>query len=339
MRRILVTGASGFIGGHLARTLAERGHDVRCLVRSHSRLERLNNLRIDFAHGDVLQPKSLAAAIDRADVVFHLAGLTCALRDDELFRVNGEGPSMLAACCARRPVPPKLVVVSSVAAAGPVARDAMRRESDPAQPVSQYGRSKLAGEEAVRAWARQVPITIVRPGVVFGPYDPGMRPLMQTLARLGVHLTPGWHSPRLSMIHVDDLVKLLMRTAEDGERLPPSPEAAKPGQGIYFGVSGEHPTYSELGKLLAPALVPWRCAPVICVPSPLAWWLALTNEWIGRLRGRPDIFNRDKIREAIAPSWACSGDKAAEQLQFQPAAPLNSRLLATATWYREHKWA
>ncbi|GIW91150.1 MAG: epimerase [Pirellulaceae bacterium] len=338
MPTALVTGATGFIGGHLARHLVERGYRVRCLVRSRLRCGRLEPLGVELSIGDVTDPAGVAAAVEGMDVVFNLAGLTCALSWQQMADVNIRGPAIVAEACAHSSRPPLHILVSSLSAAGPAPLDGCLAETDPPQPISQYGRSKLGGEHEALRYADRVPTTIVRPGVVFGPYDPGMRPVVQSIWRWRLHLNPGSHSPRLSLIHVDDLCRVIIAAAEKGERAPSSSQ--RPGEGIYFAVGHpQYPTYVELGQMIATGLFDGRrTVRVIRVPTRLAWLIGWTNEGLSRVRRRPDLLNRDKIREGTAPSWVCSGEKIRQQFSFQPAAPLEQQLHEVARWYVEAGW-
>ena len=106
MRHALITGASGFIGWHLADSLIKRGVRVTCLVRKTSRIQRLRGLEVELAYGDVTDAECLPAAVRDVDAVFHLAGLICAFRAAELHRVNEGGVRNVAAACAARTTPP-----------------------------------------------------------------------------------------------------------------------------------------------------------------------------------------------------------------------------------------
>jgi len=339
MNTVLITGGSGFIGGHLAERLSALGVRTKCLVRASSSRKRLEPCGVECVAGDTTDPDTLRTAMAGVDVVFNLAGLRFALRREDLFRVNGEGPGNVSAACQSLSSPPVHVLVSSIAAAGPATATSILMESDEPRPVSQYGRSKLAGEQATRRFAGSVPTTIIRPGVVFGEYDPGMVVVAKSIRHVGIHLNAGFRSPRLAIIHARDLVEILLAAASSGERLPADPNTNTPGMGIYFAACPEHPTYSELGRIMAPELMkngsgPWN----IYVPGSLAYLMGAFNEAVCWFRGKADILSRDKVREGLVASWACSCEKVTKQFGWQPAAALSDQLRATARWYVEQGW-
>ena len=244
---------------------------------------------------------------------------------------------MLTAC-AQRTTPPTVVVVSSITAAGPALGDEPRREDELPRPVSNYGRSKRAGERVCEAFSTRLPITIVRPPIVFGEGDPAMLALFRPIMRHGVHLSPGLQPRRASLIHVADLVELLCQAAERGDRLlvDAQGEARLPA-GYFYAADDVRPTYVELGQLIAQASGR-QSVRVLRTPDTLAWCFGLGSELWSRLRRKPAIVNLDKIREAVAGSWICSSDRAREQLGFQVARPLVERLRQTAESYIASGW-
>ena len=334
--RALITGASGFIGGHLAAALVKQGHRVTCLVRKTSRIDDLSSLGAEFAYGDVRDAASLTRATRDVDAVFHLAGLTKALAYEELLRVNEQGTTNVAQACADQPAPPVLVVVSSLAAAGPSPADRPRLEADPACPVSNYGRSKRAGELAALRYADRVPLSIVRPPIVFGEGDADMLAMFRSIKWLRIHAVPGFTERRASMVHVSDLVAVLIATAQRGERVLPSAEDNS-SRGYYFLAAERNPTLAEWGQLIARSLG-YRRLRVLRTPERVLWLAAGMNEALARLRRRPHIFSLDKIREATAGSWVCDADRARRQLDFSVGADLEDRFAQTARWYRSHGW-
>ncbi|MCE9592181.1 MAG: NAD-dependent epimerase/dehydratase family protein [Planctomycetes bacterium] len=333
---LLVTGASGFIGGRLVRRLIELHGRVFCLVRGHSRTDELRSAGVQLITGDVTDRSSLdrALAQSQAGTVFHLAGLVRALRRDEFMRVNEGGAETVASACAGRADPPVLVVVSSLSAAGPSDTGRERVEGDAPTPVSNYGRSKLAGERTAAKYAGALPITVVRPTIVFGPADRGMLEIFRPIARWGLHLVPGREERRYSLVHVDDLVEALLLAAEKGERLLPGGE---PGQGMYFIAGDEQVTYAQLGQAIADALV--RKSPAILhLPAPLVKLSGAIGDLTAILTRRPGWVGGDKIADVLAGSWTCSSAKAHTQLGWFPTATLAERLRETAEWYRQAGW-
>lgn len=337
MTTALVTGASGFIGPRLVARLQSAGYDVACLVRRSSNTARLDPLGVRLIVGDVTDPDSLPAALAGVDTVFHLAGKLHAKSLADFLLVNEHGASNLAHACARRETPPTLVLVSSVAAAGPSSPGSANTEDDPPRPISNYGRSKLAGEVAARRFALEAPITIVRPPVVFGPGDRDGLQLFRGLKYTRLHLVPQLKGLPLSLIHADDLADAIARAAEQGERAAPhTRESPAHGSGLYYAADPRATSWAEAGRMAAAALgvrvlvVRRRKYPFI-VP-------ALVGDAVGRLTGKPTLFGMDKLREASASGWVCSNDKAEQQLGFRPAKPLEERYRETVDWYREHGW-
>ncbi|NLF07179.1 MAG: NAD-dependent epimerase/dehydratase family protein, partial [Pirellulaceae bacterium] len=130
MAKVLVTGASGFVGTHLVEALAERGDEVTCLVRKSSRLGTLRRLKFQLVYGDVTDRDSLAPAVAGRQIVYHIAGCTQALRPSQYYRVNRWGVANVAQVCAGQDSPPVLVTVSSLAAAGPAIDGRPKTETD-----------------------------------------------------------------------------------------------------------------------------------------------------------------------------------------------------------------
>jgi len=338
MTKVLITGASGFIGGHLAERLIEQGNELRCLVRKTSNVENLPAAKIEFVYGDLRDEAALANAVSGVEVVYHLAAMTSALRSADLLEANARGTERIAAACAAQPNPPVLVAVSSIAASGPIERGSIRTEDDAPAPVSDYGHSKLAGETACREFAAHVPTTIVRAAIVFGSRNKEMLPILKTIRRLRVHAIPTYRPPPLSYVHIDDLVELMIRAASDAPRLPPAGDTTAPaGQGIYFASMDEHPDYAEFGRMLR-VLLGRPFAPMLHLPAFAAYPIAGINQSVARLRGKPDSFNIDKIREATASSWACSGEAARRDLGLEMPKSMQQRLAETVAWYREAGW-
>ena len=330
---VLVTGASGFIGAHLVRRLIERGSRVACLVRATSHVTALRAAGAELFTCEIDDRSGVSRILSasRASVVFHVAGLVRAMRPQDFMRVNATGVEAVVAACTEQTARPVLVLVSSIAAAGP-AGDVPKTEGDSPLPVSAYGRSKLAGEQAAARHAGTLPITIVRPCVVFGGGDRGMLQVFKPIARSGVHVVPGRGDASVSLVAVADLVECIVLAAEKGERL----DAGGSGRGIYFAAA-EDVSHVELGHMIARALGKDR-ARIVHLPEWLMRSAGSFGDVVSRIRERPGWVGRDKVSDLLAGSWTCLSEKACRQLGWSPAAPLADRLRETALCYRNAHW-
>lgn len=333
MSHTLVTGASGFIGPSLVAALRAAGHDVSCLVRPTSSTARLTPLGVRFVPGDVANPESLAKAVDRTDYVYHLAGRTHAWSREEFLYANHQGTENLIQACARRENPPTAVVVSSLAAAGPAFASNPKREHEPDAPVSHYGHSKLEGERAARKFAGELPISIVRPPVVFGPGDRDGLVMFRGIHRTGLHVVLRGHELPLSLISSADLATALLVIGEHGERLASNENK---GQGVYHVADSQTVTYADLGQLAATALD--RRVRILKLRK---WAFVAAASWgeiTGRIRRKPALVSFDKLREATAGGWVCSPEKIQTQLGYTPLMSLEERYRETVEWYRAEGW-
>jgi dihydroflavonol-4-reductase len=334
--RALVTGATGFIGRHLVARLCTVGYDVRALARPTSDRSPLAEYPVTWFEGDLTDPESVARAVEGCTVVFHLASLLKVPWKPEFLTVNVQGTATVAEACASMPQPPVLVVVSSMAAAGPAPLGRTRLESDAPAPVSIYGRVKRAAEVAALGYADAVPLSIVRPPMVFGEGDTATLKLFST-ARRGVHMTPTLRASQMDLIHAADLSTALQRIAERGERARPAGDRGEVhGSGVYQVAHGEPHAYANLGRLAGDALGVSRVR-VWRMPAAATWVVTAFSELVARVTDNPSILNRDKYREAIAGDWCCGIEKV-QGLGWAPEADLPTRFAQTAAWYRAQGW-
>jgi len=324
--RALVTGGQGFVGSHLCARLVAQGHRVRVLARPSSDLRNLDKIDVELVRGDLTERSTLPSAVAGSDVIFHVAGALKGLYERDLFRVNAEGTrNLLSAAMSAQPRPSRFLFVSSLAAAGPSpGGTAPLTEDMPPRPLTWYGASKLAGEEAVRAMA-SVDWTIVRPPIVFGPRERDVLGYFR-IARSGRLPVVGFSDRYYSLVYVDDLAEGLLRAAE-------APAAARQ---LYFLTGPEVVSWIELGQLIASALgVAGR---PLRIPELAATAAGRIADLFAHIRGRPDIFSSQKVLEMLAPAWVCSAEKAARDFAWRASTPLADGLAITARWYREHGW-
>lgn len=253
--------------------------------------------------------------------VFHLAGVTRALRPRDYFRVNAKGTEALLE--ALEAVEGRFLYLSSLAAQGPSVRGRPLREDDPPQPVSPYGQSKLEGERAVLRHKDRFSVAILRPAAVYGPRDDYMVEFFRLVAK---GLLPLLRQQWLSLVYVADLVEALLLAAK----------GRYPSGEVFLISDGRSYPLQEIADVVASFL--GKKYKVVKVPLPLAKAVALLGEGVGRLRGKAVAFGRSKLAEALQEAWICDISKAREVLRFEPRYSLAEGLRVTLRWYREAGW-
>lgn len=322
--RVLLTGATGFVGSHAAEAFVQAGYQVRALVRSHARARTLDTTGIDFVVGSLEDDSALRAACDGIDTVVHLAALTHARSDDDYENTNVAGTRTLLDGAIGAGVR-RFVYLSSLAACGPAVDGRGVRDDDPPRPLTQYGRSKLAGERVCMEAGDQIEVVVLRAPAVYGPRDTDLFHFFRLASRTGVIPVPTGPPRRLQMVHVTDLARALVLAVR-------APAAA----GVYHIADREAYTWEEVGRMVGEAV--GRKVRVLHVPAALIAGLAAVSETVAGLVGRSSIFNRDKARELLAPGWLCETEAARAALNFESGIPLADGLRRTAQWYREQDW-
>ena len=299
--RIALTGATGFVGGHLLERLLEAGHSVKALTRR----PQPDRPGVEWVSGDLADTQALAALVARAEAVIHVAGVLNAPDAAGFEAGNVTGTAALLAAATSAGVG-RFVHVSSLAAREP--------------GLSFYGGSKARSEQLVAAstlaWA------IVRPPAVYGPGDRETLDLFRMAAKGFVLLPP---AGRLSLIHVDDLARLLVALADP----------AAPG-GLTIEPDDEHPggySHTEFAHLLGTAV--GRNVLPISTPRPL---LALAARADRLVRGKHAKLTPDRVAYFCHPDWVADPVRAPPPDRWQPRIDTGEGLTDTAAWYRAQGW-
>ncbi len=318
-RSVSVTGATGFVGWHVAEAFVREGWYVRAVVRRGN--SKPVPPGVTVVESD-LSTESLRSACAGSDVLVHSAALIRA-RDEAAFNaVNVKGAR--AAAAAALATGARLVLISSQAAGGQGTPAAPRRESDPPAPVNAYGRSKLASEAVARSTAG-LAWTILRPCAVYGPRDHGFLPLYR-LARRGVFFVPSGADTFFTLIFIADLVRGVMLAAE---------REAAVGETLFIG----HPEPRTGGDVLrAIAAFEQRVFRPFSVPAPVFTLLAKVGDLSWKLGVKP-LVDSGRLVELRADGFVCSVDRARDVLGFTAEMPLEAGVAMTAAWYRDHGWS
>jgi len=320
--KALVTGGTGFVGSHLIETLRRRGDDVTALIRSPARAAGLSRLGVRLVEGDLHAHSALREAAEGTDVVYHVAGLVAARDDAEFRRANVEGTANLLAAAADSGAP-RFVLVSSMAAGGPSNRDAPLSGAEAPRPVTGYGRSKLAGEDVVRAG--KLPWVILRPPMVYGPRDTEVLKMFK-LARWGVAPVFGRGDQQLSAIFGPDLAEAIVAAGTSPNTVGKT----------YLPCHPEVFTSTALARAVGKAV--GRDVLVVGVPETIGRGLLAVIGGAAKLAGTASVLSSEKAAEFFEPAW--TGDPAALMADtgWRPSTELSRGLAETMAWYRAESW-
>ncbi len=319
--KALVTGATGFVGSHLAEALLRRGAEVTALVRSPGKAALLNDLGVRQVRGDLHSAEALRAATQGQDVIYHVAGLVAARDEAEFLRGNAEGTANLIEALGG--ASPRLVLVSSMAAGGPAARGLPLTGDEQPAPVTMYGRSKLAGEEFVRASG--LPWTIIRPPMVYGPRDTEVLKVFR-IARSGLIPVFGDGSQQLSAVYGPDLAEALIAAASSDTAIGKTYYACHPE--LFSSMEFVRAVGGSLSKSVRVLTLPeWVARSALGVTGAAA-----------RLAGKATILTADKANEFFQPAWTGDPAPLMRDTGWHPAHDLAAGLTATAQWYRQRGW-
>ena len=330
MKNILITGASGFIGGFLVEEALKRGYRTFAGIRSSSSKGYLNHpdlhlFEMDFSDQEKLQNqiKKNAEAFGPFDVVVHSAGLTKSRVLEDYYQVNLHNTERLVdALIQLEMVPERFVFISSLASYGPGQGKIPVAETNIQAPITAYGKSKLAAEQMLST-KNQFPFVIVHPTTVYGPREKDLLVLIQSLNK-HLELYIGNTEQQLSFIHVQDVCKAVFLSIIQ-------PIVARnillSDTDNYTAKEFNNMVKSVLGKKTLP----------IVVPIPIAKAAAQVSEWVGNLRGVTPVLNKERLKEFQAPNWGVDAT-ILKQLGFTPDYPLQKGLEHTIDWYKKNGW-
>ncbi|MGA7992047.1 MAG: NAD-dependent epimerase/dehydratase family protein [Thermoanaerobaculia bacterium] len=319
---VALTGGTGFVGSHVADALLAAGFRVRALVRRPDAAGWLTGTGAELVRGDVRDATTLGAFVERAAAVVHVAGKTAARNEAEYMATNASGTRNVAEAARAHAPGAHVVLVSSLAAAGPSRDGRPVKACDEPHPVSAYGRSKLAGEEALKRSG--VAFTILRPGAVYGPRETAIRDLF-VAASWGIVPVLAGGRPRVQVVYALDLAAAV------------SGALAREARGETFFVA--HPEVLDYG-VIAETLADLPSRRPLRLPVSAA-----VIRGAGRLVGAfsafgkgPPVFNSEKAEEMLQEAWLCDVTEAQIELRqpFRTGFHAGARL--TWDWYLERGW-
>lgn len=313
MVSVLVTGATGFLGSHIAEVLAQRGFTVRCTVRPSSSLKWLENLNIEKANVNFNDEASLQKACEGVDVVVHNAGITRAKTDAEFFEVNRDATERLAKAAIKARVS-RFIFISSLEARGP---DGFTTA------ISSYGKSKLEAERLLTNLQNDIEIILLRPAGVYGPRDTDLLTLFQ-IAKYGLLTVPATNG-RLQPVHGRDVAEAVLASIQGKAQLGP------------FEIA-EANTYSWQDMASTLEIAMNKKLRVIKIPREVFLGAGYASETVSKLLNQAPKLDRRRAKSLAYYTYTCNTQPFKEAFDWQARISLQDGLKETAEWYKQHHW-
>lgn len=327
--KILVTGASGFIGGYLVEELVNKGYSVKGMVRRTSNISLLKQLDIELVYADLTQPETLVDTVKDVDVVIHLAAYYTFFGKRELYElVNVKGTEELAKISLKNNVK-RFIYCSSTEAIGPVSNPPGDETTKP-NPQFEYGKSKLLAELKVKELGNKgLNYTIIRPSGIYGPRNVNDVSywFVTTFAKGGLasKFIIGSGENLVQFAHVKDVINGFILVLE---------KLDKSENQTYIISEDKAYTYLEVYRILSEIL--GVEPPRIHLHPKIAKILLSFIELYTRFTGNENFMYRVKVVDAVTTDRAYSIEKARRELGYTPKYDLRTGLKETIEWYREH---
>ncbi len=320
----LLTGSTGFVGHHVLDEATRRQIPIRALVRSAHRAI-FGRDGVEWFEGDLRDPGTVGRAAAGIRGVIHVAGLTRG-RARDLDAVNRDGvANLVKASLSAAADLTRFLHVSSLAAGGPGTPTLPRSEDARAEPITDYGRSKLAGEEVLKNEGASLPWTIVRPPIVYGPWERDLY-LMFKLARRRWVPASGSSEAKYSVVYGPDLAAAIWDLAVH-------PRAA----GKVINVA-ENRAYTTAEMVAAMGRGLGTRPRTIRLPDWGVKLAASLGSAVGSFRTRPPLLSRAKLPEILAPGWVAATNRLRELLPLACQTSFEEGAARTIQWYRAEGW-
>lgn len=323
--KVLITGASGFLGFHLINAAVQKNLDVYAAVRSKSNIGHLKDLPINFVQLNFADTKELDRIFEEQEFnyVIHAAGTTKANSQQEYHLVNDQYTQNIARAAKKVKQLKRFVFISSLAATGPIkSNEGKIKEDQSPNPVTAYGKSKLAAERNLEKV--DIPTTILRPTAIYGPREKDIFIVNQYLKQ-GFEPYIGRAPQKLSFVYGKDVADLAVKVLANSN-----------ANGIYNITDGNEYTrydYADIVKKILGKKTFRLHLPVTVVKA-----LLFAIEKINRSMNKVPAVSNEKLNELMAENWICDISKAVTELNFKPVYNLEKGLEESIAWYQQNKW-
>lgn len=322
--KVLVTGATGFIGRHLVSRLIRDDRDVRCLVRKSSNTSFLKDfINIEFIHGDLLDVESLYKAVEGVDIIYHLGGAVSNKGSKSYHEVNVLGTRNLLKVCKNTTLR-KVIILSSITAVGPQEkREILLNENTNCKPMPPYGKSKYGAERIAFRFYRKhkIPVVVVRPPLVYGPGQPFYMTDMFRKIDKGIFRFVGNGQAMTSLCYIDNLIDGLLLIEESEKSV---------GK-VYFISDENYYTFYQIAHTIAQGLN--KGLSRFRLPKFISKISGSLFNFLNALGFTSITLYSLKL---MTVDYACDISKAKEELSFVPKVSFEDGIKNTIFWYKNN---
>lgn len=329
--KILITGASGFIGSFIVEEALKQGFETWAAVRKSSSKEYLQDERIHFIELNLSSKAQLIEQLrpHQFDYVVHAAGVTKCLNKADFRHINTEGTKNLVDALLDLQIPLKrFVFLSSLSVFGAIKEQLPYdeiREDDTPKPNTEYGRSKLEAEKYIDSIGSRLPFIILRPTGVYGPREKDYFMMAKSIKQ-HIDFAVGYQRQDITFVYVTDVVQAVFLALEKGETS--RKYFLSDGQ-VYQSTTFSDLIHEELGR-------PWWLR--ITAPVWVLRVVTFFGEYIGHMTGKVTALNNDKYNILRQRNWRCDIEPTRHELGFEPKVQLKEGVKTTIQWYKDHKW-
>jgi len=324
--RVLITGASGFVGYHLIIEALKNNFEVFAAVRKSSKIDHLKHLNIQYTYPEFDNQEALKKDLQEKQYhyIIHAAGALRARTPAEYNYINAEYTYNLAyAAASPGSTVKKFVFISSLAAVGPLDDfGGIITEDTIPNPITAYGRSKLLAEDKLKT-INNLNYTVLRPTAVYGPRDKDIFIFLKQVAK-GIEPYIGNVAQKLSFIYVGDLAASAIKALHSGANK------------TYIIADGNYYSRYELAELTKSILSVKTFK--FHIPVNFIKMVAFIAEKVSSLSNKAPVINREKLNELKAVNWSCAIEAARNELGFNPQFDLEAGLTEAFSWYKANSW-
>ncbi len=322
--KVLLTGATGFVGSHIVEELISNKHDIIAIIRKSSNLKWIKDYPVQFEYCSLNDVETLSKIVSSVDVIVHCAGVVRALNWNDYYNTNVIGTQNLVQIALKNKNNiKKFIYISSQAAMGPSQTEKPKLLTETENPVSNYGKSKLLAEQEVKKLEGQIPYTIIRPASVYGPRDKDIFIFFNLVKH---HLNPNTYNKRfIQLVFVKDIAKVISTVLSNENT----------NNKTYYLCDGNIYSWKDVATTIAKANN-IKTIPIVLFDF-IFKTVASFYEVVAKVTKKPQVLSKEKIVEMLQTYWTADNSNIIKDTDFK-FIKLENGAKITYNWYLANKY-